>query len=59
MTRTQYGLHQESVGLINSNKEEKWNKAIFWIFDAPKLIGKPLEVHFFIVFEFMFFLGKN
>ena len=41
-----YGLHQDAVSLQNTIKEEKWNKAIFWIFDSPDLKNKPLEVFF-------------
>ena len=41
---TKYGLYQEAVNLAKSKNEEKWNKAIYWIFDAPQLLGKPIEV---------------
>ena len=41
--RTQYGLYQDAVSLIRSSNEEKWNRAIFWIFDSPKIAEKPIE----------------
>jgi hypothetical protein len=45
--RTQYGLYQESVQLcIKSNAldEEKWKRALFWVFDVPGIGHKPYEV---------------
>jgi uncharacterized protein YhbP (UPF0306 family) len=28
-------LYQEAVTLCKSSNEEKWKKAVFWVFDAP------------------------
>jgi hypothetical protein len=41
--RTQYGLYQEAV-TIKKNDEATWNKAVFWVFDAPDIAHKPFEV---------------
>jgi ATP-dependent DNA ligase len=43
---TQYGLYQDSVQLSQSTDEQKWKKAIFWVFDAPEIGDKPYEVRF-------------
>ena len=43
---TQYGLYQDAVNLGNTLNEDKWNRAIFWVFDSPQLENKPLEVCF-------------
>ena len=51
-------MHQEPVGLMSSKDEEKWSKAIFWVFDAPELREKPLEVKINKDF-FIEFLGTN
>ena len=46
--RTQYGLYQEAVALSQGNiSEEKWQKAIFWVFDAPSQAKDPYEVPLF------------
>jgi DNA ligase-1 len=42
---TQYGLYQEAVSLAKAGDEEKWKKAVFWVFDAPE-IDKQFEVIF-------------
>jgi hypothetical protein len=42
--RTQYGLYQDAVYLCNTLDEEKWKKAVFWVFDAPNAAEKPFEV---------------
>ena len=42
--RTQYGLHQNAVNLCKNKNEQKWGKAVFWVFDAPDLKEKPIEV---------------
>ena len=45
---------------MNTKNEEKWKKAIFWIFDAPKLKEKPLEVILIFLLKInYFFLGKD
>ena len=44
--RTQYGLYQDAVGLGKTTNEEKWKKAVFWIFDSLDVANKPLEVIF-------------
>jgi hypothetical protein len=44
MNRTQYGLYQDSVQLSISVDEEKWKKAVFWVFDVPEIAEKPFEV---------------
>jgi hypothetical protein len=50
MERTKYGLYQDAVSLCQKNSdEEKWKKAIFWVFDAPNLANKNFEVCFFCV----------
>jgi ATP-dependent DNA ligase len=41
---TQYGLFQDVVNLSKSRDEDKWNKAIFWVFDVPSLAKKTFEV---------------
>jgi DNA ligase-1 len=41
---TQYGLFQESVRLCTTSDEEKWKKAVYWVFDCPELSNKPFEV---------------
>jgi hypothetical protein len=38
-------LYQEASTLYNSNSEEKWKKAVFWVFDAPDIAEKPFEVN--------------
>jgi hypothetical protein len=30
--------------LCNTLDEEKWKKAVFWVFDAPEEANKPFEV---------------
>ena len=40
---TQYGLHQEAVNLGKTTNEDKWKKAIYWIFDAPQQKTMRLE----------------
>jgi phenolic acid decarboxylase len=47
--RTQYGLHQDAVNLGKTLDEEKWKKAIFWVFDIPEIL-KPYEVFFILKF---------
>jgi DNA ligase-1 len=43
--RTQYGLHQEAVSIcLKTADSEKWNKAIFWVFDAPDKANFSFEV---------------
>ena len=42
--RTQYGLYQDAVNLCKTQSEKKWEKAIFWVFDAPGMANKPFEV---------------
>ena len=42
--RTQYGLHQEAANLCRNSDEEKWNKAIYRVFDSPSLSERPFEV---------------
>jgi hypothetical protein len=42
--RTQYGLYQDAIQLCITNDEDKWKKAIFWVFDAPEMADKPFEV---------------
>jgi uncharacterized protein YhbP (UPF0306 family) len=45
LKRTQYGLHQEAVSLcVRGGDEERWKKAVFWVFDAPEIGHKPYEV---------------
>jgi hypothetical protein len=46
MGRTRYGLYQDAVALCKSEDEEKWRKAVYWVFDAPN-INKPYQVCFF------------
>jgi hypothetical protein len=29
---------------MKGGEEEKWKKAIFWVFDAPEIAHKPFEV---------------
>ena len=42
--RTQYGLYQDAVRLTRAGKDsEKWNNAIYWVFDSPSL-NLPYEV---------------
>jgi hypothetical protein len=31
------------VHLCTSNDQEKWKKAIIWVFDSPKMAEKPFE----------------
>jgi hypothetical protein len=38
MNRTQYGLYQGAVSILRGWNEEKWEKAVFWVFDAPDLL---------------------
>jgi len=41
---TQYGLYQEASGLcLGKGNEEKWKKAVYWVFDAPDIGDKPYE----------------
>ena len=40
---TQYGLYQDAVNLSVTQSAEKWEKAIFWVFDAPSIGDKPFE----------------
>ncbi len=43
--RTQYGLYQEAVSLLKlKHEEKKWEKAVYWVFDAPGIPEKPFEV---------------
>ena len=44
--RTQYGLYQEAVGMCAQKNadEEKWRKAVYWVFDAPDMEDKPYIV---------------
>jgi hypothetical protein len=56
VTRTQYGLYQEPVSLCSAKNSEKWQKATFWIFDAPHF-EKPYEVRFLPYF--LIRIGKN
>ena len=58
LKRTQYGLYQEPAALIHSSNEEKWSKAVFWIFDAPDLT-QTLEVVIFIKYNLPKYLGAN
>ena len=43
---TQYGLYQEAVtlGMRSKPNDEKWQKAVFWVFDAPNMIDKTYQV---------------
>jgi uncharacterized protein YhbP (UPF0306 family) len=41
-------LYQEAVQLCNTMDEEKWKKAVFWVFDAPDMANNPFEVNMFI-----------
>lgn len=43
--RTQYGVYQSAVALCTNRiiDDEKWKKAIFWVFDTPDS-DKPYEV---------------
>ena len=41
---TQYGLYQGPLSVTRTENEEHWTKAIFWVFDAPHIGDKPLEV---------------
>ena len=37
-------MYQEAVSLGKNNAdEEKWKKAIFWVFDAPDMANQPFE----------------
>jgi len=41
---TQYGLYQDATSLcIKGADPEKWNRAIYWVFDAPSLNSKSYE----------------
>jgi hypothetical protein len=42
--RTQYGLYQDAVQLCNTVDEEKWKRAVLWVFDAPDIGNMPFEV---------------
>ena len=42
---TQYGLYQGAVNLARTDDENRWNKAVFWVFDAPDIGNKPYEVN--------------
>jgi uncharacterized protein YhbP (UPF0306 family) len=44
INRTQYGLYQDAVNLCKIQDEEKWKKAVFWVFDAPEMAHKPFVV---------------
>jgi uncharacterized protein YhbP (UPF0306 family) len=44
VNRTQYGLHQEVVSIALGKNDERWEKAVFWVFDAPDLAFQPFEV---------------
>ena len=37
-------MYQDAVSVATKNDNEKWNKAVFWVFDAPGLGNKPFEV---------------
>ena len=43
--RTQYGLYQDAANLPKISNEEKWKKAVYWIFDSPENPDLPLEVN--------------
>jgi hypothetical protein len=60
MLRTQYGLYQESVFLSRLNSksyQEKWDKATFWVFDAPDS-NLPFEVTILQVISNAVFKGR-
>ena len=42
--RTKYGLYQDAVNVFKTTNEDKWNMAIFWVFDTPQFADKPFEV---------------
>jgi DNA ligase-1 len=44
---TQYGLYQGAVNLARTEDEQRWKKAIFWVFDAPNLGNEPYEVRIY------------
>ena len=41
--RTQYGLFQDPISLTKQIDEEKWKKAVFWVFDVPHVGYKTYE----------------
>ena len=41
---TQYGLYQSAVQLCMAKDENRWENAVFWVFDAPHLSSLPYEV---------------
>ena len=45
--RTRYGLYQDVISLPLSFNQEKWDKAVFWVFDVPNSVNKCFEVSFF------------
>jgi hypothetical protein len=59
LKRTKYGLYQEPIQLCNTIDEEKWKKAIFWVFDVPSETTKPYEVTLLIYCNQTIFIGKN
>ena len=40
---TQYGLYQDAVNLCKRLDDEKWKKAVFWVFDMPDKEEKVFE----------------
>jgi hypothetical protein len=46
------------VQLVLSIDEEKWKKAVFWVFDAPEIANKPFEVSL-KVSKLLITAGKN
>jgi uncharacterized protein YhbP (UPF0306 family) len=39
-----YGNYHDAINLCKTQDESKWKKAFFWVFDAPDIASKPLEV---------------
>jgi hypothetical protein len=53
-------LFQEAITLGSTTDDEKWKKAVFWVFDAPSIADKPYEVvQLIIIVVYTYFAGEN
>jgi hypothetical protein len=45
---------------LSKGGDDKWRKAVFWVFDAPDIWSKPFEVCWFYYEDrLIFVIGKN